>query len=146
MKKIIISAVFLIITISIGYCLYIKSDKKKLENFANEITNESINTDIIIDKYIKCSIKGRKLSLYTLNIIRQEYKKNKDEISIYSAQEAKKYRQDKIVLKDNEKLYYIRFNKEVIWPFIINDKSEIIIVLILSKGGGGLLSESRSDE
>ncbi|WP_166920362.1 hypothetical protein [Flavobacterium poyangense] len=145
MKKII--AVALILFFCWGcFHNHVKSDIKLLNDFANQIVDKSISIDSIVESSVKYTKKGKQTSLYVLNTIRQQYKK-KDEIVVYSAEE---YQNDKnnneIKLKNNERLYYIKFNKEIILPFIVNDESKIIVLLVLTKGKGGTLSDSRSDE
>lgn len=147
MKKIFL-LIAIVIMASGGYYYYLKSDKKILKNFATELVDESNTTKSIIKKYVKYTEKGELLSLSVLNSIKQEHKKQGGQISIYSAGEAGKSSQNNhIKLQDGERLYYIKFSKEIIWPFIINNESKIIVLLILTKGKeGGILSDSRSDK
>ncbi|MNL31675.1 hypothetical protein D3C87_1534740 [compost metagenome] len=146
MKKILLLGFLLIVTFCIGYYFYTESDKYILKKFSNEIVKNTSNVEDIIEEHVKYTNKGKTLGLYVLNFIKQEYKKNKGQIIIYSREEAKKYRQDKIVLKEKEKLYYVKFNNEMIFPFIVNNDSKIIVLMILTKGSEGTLSESRSDQ
>ena len=53
---------------------------------------------------------------------------------------------DAIRLNSGELLFYVQFNKSLTVPFILNNKSEIIILFNLTKGAGGNLNNSRSDE
>lgn len=147
MKKIFLLIAIVIMT-SGGYYYYLKSDKKVLKNFANELVDESNSTKSIIKKYVKYTEKGELLSLSVLNSIKQEHKNQGGQISIYSASEAGKNSQNnQIKLQDGERLYYIKFSEEIIWPFIVNNESKIIVLLILTKGKeGGILSDSRSDK
>jgi hypothetical protein len=149
MKKTLILSIILVLSAFGGYYCFIKSDKKMLADFANEVVDESITADSIIEKYVKYTDKGKQNSLFVLNLIRREYKKEKGQIIIYASDEAKKTGRsiDQIKLNDKEKLYYIKFNKEINLPFIINSKSKIIVLLVLTKGDDtGTLCESRSDE
>lgn len=140
------------ITLILFFCggffyYYMKSDKKLLNDFANQIVDKSISIDSIVENSVKYTEKGRQTSLFVLNTIRQEYKKEGEQIVIYSAEEYKNNKNNsEIKLKDSERLYYIKFNNEIILPFIINDESKIIVLLVLTKGKGGTLTESRSDE
>lgn len=145
MKKIV--ALALVLFFCGGYFYYyMKSDKKILKDFANQIVDKSTSIDSIIENSVKYTEKGKQTSLLVLNTIRQGYKKEGEQIIVYSAEEYenKKYNNE-IKLKDRERLYYIRFNEETILPFIVNDESKIIVLLVLTKGEGGILSESRSD-
>ncbi|MFH6943979.1 hypothetical protein [Flavobacterium sp. FlaQc-50] len=145
MKKIV--ALTLVLFFCGGYFYYyMKSDKKILKDFANQIVDKSTSIDSIIENSVKYTGKGKQTSLLVLDAIRQGYKKEGEQIIVYSADEYqnKKYNND-IKLKDRERLYYIRFNEETILPFIVNDESKIIVLLVLTKGEGGILSESRSD-
>lgn len=146
MKKIVLLIAVIAIAFGVYYYYNVNNDTKLLKKFANEIINDSIVIDSVIKNNVKYTEKGKKLSLYVLNFIKEEYKKNKGQINIYTPEDAKKYRQDKIVLKDKERLYYIKFNNEMIWPFIANNESKIVVLLILTKGKEVPLSESRSDE
>ena len=140
------------ITLILFFCggffyYYMKSDKKLLNDFANQIVDKSISIDSIVENSVKYTEKGRQTSLFVLNTIRQEYKKEGEQIVIYSAEEYQNNKNNsEIKLKDGERLYYIKFNNEIILPFIINDESKIIVLLVLTKGKGGTLTESRSDE
>lgn len=146
MKKIV--AVTLVLFFCGGYFYYyMKSDKKLLKDFANQIVDKSISIDSIIENSVKYTEKGKQTSLLVLSTIRQGYKKEGEQIVVYSAEEHQnnKYNNE-IKLKNNERLYYIKFNNEMILPFIVNDRSKIIVLLVLTKGEGGILSDSRSDE
>lgn len=147
MKKIIL-ILTLISAFSISYYLYyLHSDKKILENFANEVVDDSIKTENIITKYVKHTVKGKKTALYLLNFIKDEYKKNPEKIMVYTKEEEKANKLgNQIELKNSEKLYYIKFNKDMTYPFLINKESKIVVLLILIKGEGGVLSNVRSDE
>lgn len=147
MKKIIL-ILTLISAFSISYYLYyLQSDKKFLENFANEVVDDSIKTENIITKYVKHTAKGKKTALYLLNFIKDEYKKNPEKIMVYTKEEEKANKLgNQIELKNSEKLYYINFNKDMTYPFLINKESKIVVLLILIKGEGGVLSNVRSDE
>lgn len=127
------------------YC-YSKHDKKKLENFANQIVNESIAINTVVEKNVKYTVKGKQLSLFVLNFIRQQYKKEGGQISVYSVTEAGKNLKNEIQLKKGEKLYYVKFNEQMIQPFIITKECKIVVLFVLTKGEEGMLSDSRSDE
>jgi hypothetical protein len=146
MKKIV--AITLVLFFCGGYFYYyMKSDKKLLTDFANQIVDESISIDSIIENSVKYTEKGKQTSILVLSTIRQGYKTEEGQIVVYSAEEHQnnKYNNE-IKLKNNERLYYIKFNNEIILPFIVNDRSKIIVLLVLTKGEGGILSDSRSDE
>lgn len=147
MKKIIL-ILTLIIALSISYYLYyLQSDKKILENFACELVDDSVKPEDLITKHIKHTEKGKKIALYLLNFIKEEYKKNPGKIIVYTREEAKRNKFDhQIEIKNTEKLYYIKFNENMIYPFLLNKESKIIVLFILTKGDGGLLSNTRSDE
>jgi hypothetical protein len=147
MKKILlILTIILALTMSY-YLYYLHSDKKIIKDFANEIVDDSIKLEDVLTKYIKHTQKEKKLTLYLLNFIKEEYKKNPGKIVVYTQEEAKRNKHDfQIELKNTEKLYYIKFNEDMTYPFLINKESEIIVLFILNKGEGGTLTNARSDE
>jgi hypothetical protein len=147
MKKILLIFT-LILAISVSYYLYyLQSDKKILENFACEVVDDSVKPEDLITKQIQHTEKGKKIALYLLNFIKEEYKKDPGKIIVYTRDEAKRNKFDyQIEIKNTEKLYYIKFNENMTYPFLLNKESKIIVLFILTKGDGGFLSNTRSDE
>jgi hypothetical protein len=146
MKKILL-ILLLISTLLITYYLYSQSDKDKVEDFAIELVDDSIPLENVLKKRIKYSEKQKNLSLIVLKTIRDEYQENPKKIVVKSSSEyTKAAQEDKIKLYDGEHLFYIEFNKALTLPFVINKKSQIIILFHLTKGGGGDLNNSRSDD
>jgi hypothetical protein len=139
----------IVLALAFGYYLYYtQSDKNLLKNFADEVVQDSIKTEEIVIKYVKHSEKGKKLALLVLNHIREEYKKKPGKIVVYYNGGSKRIqlKANKIELKDTEKLYSISFNEDLMFSFLVTKESKIVVLLILTKGGGGKLSNERSDE
>lgn len=148
MKKLIYISLIIISFCLCYYIYYIKSDKKILKDFAYEVVDDSTSVDDVILKYVTHTKKGEKTALFVLNFIKEEYKKNPDRIVVYTPEEAGRSGQKfQIELNDTEKLYYMKFNKDMILPFLVNKESKIIVLLVLTKGNeGGTLSNDRSDQ
>ena len=144
----------LLITIGISlvlgtsYYIYFKqSDKILLKDFSAELVDDSIKTDEIVSKFVKNTAKGKVLAVFILNYIREEYKKDPGEIVVCKVDEnEKKEITSKIKINEGEKLYNIKFNKNLKIDLIVNKESKIVIFLIIKKGSGGTLSNERSDE
>ena len=146
MKKILL-ILFLLTTLLITYYLFSQSDKNKVENFAVELVDNAIPLEQVLKKRIYYSEKKKDLCLFFLKTIREEYNKNPEKIKVISANEhAKVSDKNRIKLYDGEHLFYIEFNKSLTLPFILNKKSQIIILFYLTKGDAGDLNNSRSDE
>lgn len=137
-----------ILALSIGYYLYyLQSDKKLLKDFAYAVVDDSVKLEDVVEKYVKYTAEGKKMSQFVLNSIKDEYKKNPGQIVVYTPEEGnKKGPKFKMDLKEKEKLYYIKFNKNLILPFFVNNDSKIVVLLYITKGDGGTLSNARSDE
>lgn len=146
MKKIrIILLLILTLLIIIYFCS--QSDKDKVEDFAIELVDDSIPLENVLRKRIKYSEKQKNLSLIHLKNIRDEYQENPQRIVVKSSLEyTTAAQEDRIKLYEGEHLFYIEFNKNVTLPFVINKKSQIIILFHLTKGGEGYLMNSRSDD
>lgn len=146
MKKIWI-ILLLILTLLIIIYFYNQSDKDKVEVFAIELVDSSIPLENILKKRIKYSEKQKNLCLIHLKNIRDEYQENPQRIVIKSLREyTTAAQEDRIKLYEGEHLFYIEFNKNVTLPFVINKKSQIVILFHLTKGGEGYLMNSRSDD
>lgn len=146
MKKIwIILLLILILLINIYF--WNQSDKDKVEVFAIELVDSSIPLKNVLRKRVKYSEKQKKLSLIHLKNIRDEYQENPQRIVVKPSREYITASQEDIIkLYEGEHLFYIEFNKNVTLPFVINKKSQIIILFYLTKGGEGYLMNSRSDD
>lgn len=148
MKKLTLT-VTIVLALACGYYLYYtQSDKNLLKDFAYEVVDDSTSVDDVILKYVTHTKKGEKTALFVLSFIKEEYKKNPDRIVVYTPEEAGRNGQKfQIELNDTEKLYYVKFNKDMILPFLVNKESKIIVLFILTKGNeGGTLSNDRSDQ
>jgi hypothetical protein len=145
-KPIFILAIISVLSICY-YLYYLQSDKIILKNFANAVVDDSISVENILTKYVKYTEKGKKTTVYFLNLIKNEYKKNPERIMVYTKEEEKINKLgNHIKIKNTEKLYYIKFNNEMTYPFLINKESKIIVLFILTKGEQGVLSNCRSDQ
>ncbi|TDE06658.1 hypothetical protein [Flavobacterium hiemivividum] len=124
-----------------------QSDKKLLKDFAYEVVDDSVKLEDVVEKYVKYTAEGKKMSQFVLNSIKDEYKKTPGQIVVYTPEEGnKKGTKFKMDLKEKEKLYYIKFNKNLILPFFVDNDSKIVVLLYITKGDGGTLSNARSDE
>jgi hypothetical protein len=146
MKKNIL--IILLIAISIVVIYYnSKRDENIVKNFALELVDESMPLEQILKTKINYSKKQKDVCLFFLKTVREEYNKNPEKIAItQSANSNVDVKSDAVKLNSGEHLFYVQFNKSLTVPFILNNKSEIIILFNLTKGGGGNLNNSRSDE
>ncbi|MBQ0907658.1 hypothetical protein KBJ98_02955 [Flavobacterium sp. F-328] len=146
MKKNIL--IILLIAISIVVIYYnSKRDENIVKNFALELVDESMPLEQILKTKINYSKKQKDVCLFFLKTVREEYNKNPEKIVItQSANSNVDVKSDAVKLNSGEHLFYVQFNKSLTVPFILNNKSEIIILFNLTKGGGGNLNNSRSDE
>lgn len=143
MKKIVlILLLFSVIIITLSY--FSSINKIKVENFANDLVDSSIPLENLLKKRVKYSQKHKDMSLIFLKNIRDEYQVNPMRIVVNSSREFQKEK-DSIKLYEGEQLFYIEFNKSLTLPFIIDNKSQIILLFRFTKGGGGFLINSRSD-
>lgn len=146
MKKTIF-ILLLIATLLVICYFFIQRKENKVENFAIELVDNAIPIEQVLKKRINYSEKQKGLCLIFLKTIREEYKKNPEKIKVISASEHAKFSdKNRIKLYDGEHLFYIEFNKSLTLPFIVNKKSQIIILFYLTKGEGGNLKNSRSDD
>lgn len=135
MKKNIFILVF-IISICILF-FYPSSDKKSLNNFGDDVINDTIKFEQIIEKYIICDKKAILMTTIQLESVRTEYKKHPSEICIYSFKDAKKQGKEiKGIVCDNyDKVYFIYFNDKLYLSILLNENSKIIAISTLNKGG-----------
>lgn len=146
MKKSILIILLIAISIVVIYSNSAR-DEKIVKNFALELVDQKIPLEKILKKRIKYTQKQKDLCLFFLKTVREEYHKNPEKIAItQSADSDVDVKSDAIKLNSGEHLFYVQFNKSLTVPFILNNKSEIIILFNLTKGGGGNLNNSRSDE
>ena len=146
MKKSILIVLLIVISIIVIYSNSPR-DENKVRHFALELVDEKIPLEKILKKSINYTQKQKDLCLFFLKTVREEYNKNPEKIAItQSADSNVDVKSDAIKLNSGEQLFYVQFNKSLTVPFILNNKSEIIILFNLTKGGGGHLSNSRSDE
>ena len=75
MKKTILILTAILAICGGSYYYYMQSEKKMINDFAHDITNNSIKLEDIIKKHIKCSKKSKKIDLYKFEYYRNEYKK-----------------------------------------------------------------------
>lgn len=136
MKKI-ISILTVLSLIGGGYYLYyMQSDKKLVNDFAYEVFENSVQTEDIIIKYMKCNKIGKEMALALLKYHRNEYKKKPGTIKVYSYKEATKLKNPtKIVSENYNKVYLIYLNNKFQMPILLNEESKIISISYgLSKG------------
>jgi hypothetical protein len=146
MKKNILRILLIAISIVVIYSS-LQKDENQVRDFAVELTDESIPLEQILKKRINYAQKQKDLCLFWLKTVRDEYIKNPDKIEVTQSTESKiEIHSERIKLNSGEQLFYVQFNKSLTLPFILNKKSEIIILFNLTKGGGGNLNNSRSDE
>lgn len=146
MKKSILIVLLIVVSIVvINFSL--QKDENEERNFAVELVDEKIPLEQILKKRINYTQKQKDLCLFFLKTVREEYHKNPEKIAITQSTESDvTAKSDAIKLNSGEHLFYVQFNKSLTVPFILNNKSEIIILFNLTKGGGGNLNNSRSDE
>lgn len=145
MKKILRFIGFLVLAFTIYSCAK-DNDKLILQNFANKIVDDSNLIQDIVSKDVQTTPKGKKMAEDILNLIRAGYKKKQGEIVVYSNTEYKKNKHEgEYKLNEGDKLYYIKFNDELILPFVVNKNSKIVVLLVITKGDV-IISNSRSDE
>ena len=146
MKKSILIVLLIVISIIVIYSNSPR-DENKLRHFALELVDEKIPLEKILKKSINYTQKQKDLCLFFLKTVREEYNKNPEKIEVTQPTESKtEIHSEAIQLNSGEHLFYVQFNKSLTLPFILNKKSEIIILFNLTKGGGGNLNNSRSDE
>ncbi|WP_146841084.1 hypothetical protein [Flavobacterium glaciei] len=146
MKKTLLMVLLIAISILAFYCNS-QRDENVVKNFAFELVDESIPLEQVLKKRINYSEKQKDLCLFFLKTVREEYNKNPEKIEVKQSRDNNaSMKGDTIKLNTDEHLLYVQFNKSLTLPFILNKKSEIIILFNLTKGGGGNLNNSRSDE
>ena len=146
MKKILIILTISLVLGTSYYFYLMQSDKILLKDFSAELVDDSIKTDEIVSKFVKNTAKGKVLAVFILNYIREEYKKDPGEIVVCKVDEKRKKEiTSKIKINEDEKLYNIKFNKNLKLDLIVNKESKIVIFFILDKENGGTLSNTRSD-
>ncbi len=139
--------VFLIATSIVVIYYNSQRDENIVKNFALELVDESMPLEQVLKNRINYSEKQKDVCLFFLKTVREEYIKNPEKIEVTQPTESKtEIHSDAIQLNSGEHLFYVQFNKSLTLPFILNKKSEIIILFNLTKGGGGNLNNSRSDE
>ena len=143
MKKIVL-ILLLFSVLLVTLCYFSSLNKRKVENFANDIVDSSILLENVLKKRVKYSKKQKDMSLIFLKKIRDEYQVNPMRIVVNSSSEVQKEK-DSIKLYEGEQLFYIEFNKSLTLPLIIDNKSQIILLFRFTKGGGGFLINSRYD-
>ncbi|CAH0337341.1 hypothetical protein FVB9288_03096 [Flavobacterium sp. CECT 9288] len=146
MKKTLLIVLLIVMSIVLIY-YNSQRDENIVRDFTLELVDESIPLEQILKKRINYTQKQKDLCLFFLKTVRDEYIKNPDKIEVTQSTESKtEIHSERIKLNSGEQLFYVQFNKSLTLPFILNKKSEIIILFNLTKGGGGNLNNSRSDE
>jgi hypothetical protein len=139
MKKT-ISILIAILTICAGsyYYYYMQSDKKMINDFACDVTNDAIKLEDVINSNLLCSKNSKTITLIQLEYIRTEYKKNpSNKITVYSYKNAveKKKIKDHIVSDDYDNVFIIFLNDKIQIPILLNKNSKIIAISTINKGG-----------
>ena len=146
MKKTLLIVFLIAISIVVIYCNS-QRDENIVKNFALELVDESMPLEQVLKNRINYYEKQKNVCLFFLKTVREEYNKNPEKIEVTQPKDSKAaFHSDAIKLNLDEHLFYVQFNNSLTLPFILNKKSEIIILFNLTKGGGGNLNNSRSDE
>lgn len=113
-----------------------ENEKINLKNFGNAVTNDNVKLEKVIDEYIPCDEKAKKITLLQLQMCRDEYKKKPSKITVYSYNEAlAKGKGYKIESNEQDYVFFIYFNKDFIMPVLLNSNSKIISFSAMNKGG-----------